>query len=76
MRGGGGQAVSATSIGVSRSGLYLERIADKHKVSWKPMKALTAESMTEPTAAPNGFSVQVGTGSGLVEVAKYNVTGK
>eukprot|EP00956_Cyclotella_meneghiniana_P030758 scaffold78424_cov39-Cyclotella_meneghiniana.AAC.2 len=33
------------------------------------MKALTAESMTEPTAAPNGFSVQVGTGSALVEVA-------
>ena len=39
------------------------------------MKALTAESMTEPTAAPNGFSVQVGTGSGLVKVAEYNVTG-
>eukprot|EP00956_Cyclotella_meneghiniana_P039202 scaffold167461_cov17-Cyclotella_meneghiniana.AAC.1 len=32
---------------------YLERIADEHKVRWKPMKALTAESMAEPTAAPD-----------------------
>ena len=54
---------------------YLERIADEHKVSWKPMKALTAESMAEPTAAPDGFSVQVGAGSGLVQAAEYSVTG-
>eukprot|EP00956_Cyclotella_meneghiniana_P039824 scaffold180494_cov23-Cyclotella_meneghiniana.AAC.1 len=39
------------------------------------MKALTAESMAEPTAAPDGFSVQVGAGSGLVQAAEYSVTG-
>lgn len=38
------------------------------------MKVLTAENMAEPTAAPDGFSVRVGAGSGLAP-AEYNLTG-
>ena len=36
------------------------------------MKVFTAESMAEPMEAPTGFSVQVGTASGLVQTAEYS----
>ncbi|KAL7468504.1 hypothetical protein ACHAXS_008730 [Conticribra weissflogii] len=44
---------------------YLEKIADEHQVKWTPKVPLTAESMADPTAAPIGYSVPVGGGSGL-----------
>lgn len=48
--------------------VYLERICDEFVVDWKPRVPLTAAEMAEPTAAPIGYSVQVGGASGLGEV--------
>jgi vacuolar protein sorting-associated protein IST1 len=45
---------------------YLEKIADEFDVDWKPANKLTAEQMSEPMAAPVGYSVQVAPGTGLV----------
>jgi vacuolar protein sorting-associated protein IST1 len=44
---------------------YLEKIADEHKVKWKPKKILSVETMAEPILPPEGYSVQVRGGSGL-----------
>lgn len=48
--------------------VYLERICEEFVVDWKPRAPLTAAEMAEPTAAPVGYSVQVGGASGLGEV--------
>lgn len=44
---------------------YLERIADENDVDWKPSVPLSAEELSEPMAAPVGYSVQVAPGSHL-----------
>jgi len=44
---------------------YLERIAEQFEVKWEPKYRLTAEEMIEPMAPPVGYSVAVGTGTGL-----------
>mmetsp|Transcript_2396 Transcript_2396/g.4267 ORF Transcript_2396/g.4267 Transcript_2396/m.4267 type:complete len:359 (+) Transcript_2396:171-1247(+) len=44
---------------------YLEKIADEHEVNWKPKVPLKAGDISDPMAAPNGYSIQVGGGSGL-----------
>ena len=48
--------------------VYLERICEQFEVNWKPKQRLTAEQMSEPMAAPVGYSVQVAPGTGLGEV--------
>lgn len=45
---------------------YLEKIADEFEVDWKPTVKLSAEQMSEPMAAPVGYSVQVAPGTNLV----------
>lgn len=52
---------------------YLEKIADEHQVSWKPKVPLSADTMAEPMAAPIGYSVPVGGGSGL-NTSQYTST--
>eukprot|EP00581_Thalassiosira_minuscula_P018023 CAMPEP_0183733772 /NCGR_PEP_ID=MMETSP0737-20130205/41976_1 /TAXON_ID=385413 /ORGANISM="Thalassiosira miniscula, Strain CCMP1093" /LENGTH=363 /DNA_ID=CAMNT_0025967095 /DNA_START=126 /DNA_END=1217 /DNA_ORIENTATION=- len=44
---------------------YLEKIADEHEVDWKPKVPLKAEDIANPMAAPSGYSIPVGGGSGL-----------
>lgn len=44
---------------------YLEKIADQFEVNWKPAVKLSVNEMSEPMAAPIGYSVQVAQGSGL-----------
>lgn len=43
----------------------LERICEQFEVDWKPKVPLTAAQMSEPMAAPVGYSVPVGGASGL-----------
>uniref|UniRef100_A0A7S4JDA8 IST1 homolog n=1 Tax=Odontella aurita TaxID=265563 RepID=A0A7S4JDA8_9STRA len=45
---------------------YLEKIADEFDVDWKPAVKLSAVQMSEPMAAPVGYSVQVAPGTQLV----------
>jgi len=44
---------------------YLEKIADEFDVDWKPIVRLGVTQMSEPMAAPVGYSVQVAQGTGL-----------
>lgn len=44
---------------------YLEKIADQFEIDWKPTVKLSVNEMSEPMAAPIGYSVQVSQGSGL-----------
>jgi vacuolar protein sorting-associated protein IST1 len=44
---------------------YLERICEQFEVDWTPSMKLTSDQMIEPMAAPVGYSVPVGQGSGL-----------
>jgi hypothetical protein len=44
---------------------YLEKIADEFDVNWKPTVKLSVTQMSEPMAAPIGYSVQVAQGTGL-----------
>ena len=48
--------------------VYLERICEQFEVNWKPKLRLTADQMSEPMAAPVGYSIQVAQGTGLGEV--------
>lgn len=47
---------------------YLEKIAEEHNISWSPRVRVTADSMSEPMAAPIGYSVPIGGGTGLGQV--------
>jgi len=53
---------------------YLEKISDEHEVGWKPTCPLKAEEISQPMAAPSGYSVQEGAASGLNK-KNYNVVG-
>ena len=44
---------------------YLEQICEKYEVDWSPNYRLSAEQMGEPMAPPSGFSVPIGSGTGL-----------
>lgn len=44
---------------------YLEQICEKYEVEWSPNCRLSAQQMGEPMAPPSGFSVPIGTGTGL-----------
>lgn len=44
---------------------YLEQICEKYEVDWSPNYRLSAEQMGEPMAPPSGYSVPIGTGTGL-----------
>ena len=44
---------------------YLEKIAEQFEVDWQPTIKLTTDQMVEPMAAPVGYSVQPGQGTGL-----------
>lgn len=45
--------------------IYLERICEQHHVDWSPKMKLTAAQLSEPMAAPVGFSVGMAQGTGL-----------
>lgn len=53
---------------------YLEQICEKYEVDWSPNYRLSAEQMGEPMAPPSGFSVPIGTGTGLGHVAHTGMT--
>lgn len=55
--------------------VYLERICEQFEVDWKPANPLSAGQMSEPMAAPVGYSVQVAGGTGLGEVTPV-ITGQ
>jgi len=44
---------------------YLEQICEKYEVEWSPNYRLSAAQMGEPMAPPSGYSVPIGTGTGL-----------
>lgn len=44
---------------------YLERICEQFEVDWQPKIKLDPSQMAEPMAAPNGYSVGAGQGTGL-----------
>uniref|UniRef100_A0A6T7INE1 IST1 homolog n=1 Tax=Attheya septentrionalis TaxID=420275 RepID=A0A6T7INE1_9STRA len=44
---------------------YLEKICDEFDVDWKPTIKLTVEEMSEPMAAPVGYSVPIAVGTRL-----------
>lgn len=44
---------------------YLEKISDEHEVDWKPKVSLKAKDISQPMAAPTGYSVPEGAASGL-----------
>jgi len=44
---------------------YVEKIAEQHKIAWKPTVPLSAAEMAEPMPAPVGYSVAVAQGTGL-----------
>jgi len=47
---------------------YLEQICDKYEVDWSPLSnnfQVSAEQMGEPIAAPTGYSIPIGNGTGL-----------
>lgn len=54
----------------------LERICEQFEVDWKPRAPLTAAQMSEPMAAPVGYSVPVGGASGLGPVTTGMASGE
>ncbi|GAX19068.1 hypothetical protein FisN_8Hh294 [Fistulifera solaris] len=45
--------------------IYLERICEQHEVDWSPKLKLTAAQLSQPMAAPFGYSVGIAQGTGL-----------
>lgn len=53
---------------------YLERICEKFEVDWAPTIRLAAEDIIRPMAAPGGYSVGAGQGTGLGAVNMPDAT--